>query len=459
MDILTTMNASAINAFRSLMPPLGTASSNNQIMGNVVFLHLTIAALLAFGMDPLCATLWKKKNDNQDDENDDDNNGKQSNDKHRRRRPVTFVSALLYGALRHVATAARFYLVLVVGAELYALVPTSTTNIILPYNEKRGGGREEEECTTSDNPSYNDNDDNNNASTHSPFLTSSIAAWLAGILWLGLTVSSVKHTLLLQSVAGHTLGRVALMDRFLDLGIAVVVILNMMDAMDMDASSSSTSSSMSIGVQSVLSAGGVGALAFSLASQDLAQGLVGGLAVQAWDAFTVGEIVLLDDGTEGTITEIGLVETHVKGYDAVVTRIPNKQLTTARVSNLSRVKTSRIVQPLRFAYHDLEKLPAVLERIKQEIQTSCPTVITDGSSAFLAVLEEYRADHIGGLVIANFKIPPRTLEFMNNRQECLLAIARAMKAHDVAFAMPVMEYRGSTSSSSSNNQMTTTNQD
>jgi hypothetical protein len=46
-------------------------------------------------------------------------------------------------------------------------------------------------------------------------------------------------------------------------------------------------------------------------------------------------------------------------------------------------------------------------------------------------------------VIANFDFPPRTLEFVTNRQEFVLAIARAMKKHGVDFAIPSIEYQGS----------------
>lgn len=103
---------------------------------------------------------------------------------------------------------------------------------------------------------------------------------------------------------------------------------------------------------------------FSLASQDLAQGLVGGLAVQAWDAFSGGDKIILGDDTEGVVSEVGLVETHLQGYDGIVTRLLNGQLTTARVSNLSRGRHSRLIENMRSHYGDIDKLPAVLQDIK-----------------------------------------------------------------------------------------------
>ena len=370
----------------------GTILSATDVASSVTMIHMTAAALLAFGMDPLCRLVWTKGHPNSDQ---------------------GFRSTFLYGVTHSIAISAQVYLGLVVTEILLQMVPEQM-NRVIPRALSSPADDEAKRL---------------NLLQAAPSVALS--------LWIGLSASTIKRILLLQSIAGKKLGRVALFDRFLDFCIAIVTMLNIMDVLDMD---------LSLGMQSVLSAGGVGALVFSLASQDLAQGLVGGLAVQAWDAFAVGDKIILGDGTEGIVTEIGLVETHLKGYDGIVTRIPNSQLTTARVSNLSRVQRSRLVQNLRFKYKDLDKLPAVLEDIKAEIISSCPSVITDGSAGFFAVLEEYRADHIGALVLANFNdIPPRTAEFINNRQEFLLAIARAVKKHGVEFAIPSIEYRGGVS--------------
>ena len=353
-------------------------------------LHWTLVALLAFGVDPLCRLWWKSSKTPQH-------------------------TTLWYGAIHSVAIAAQVYLGMVVLEFLLQHLPA------LPIfsHTHLGGG--------------------DTLHTFSLNLQQKAPA-VALSLWMGWTASTVKRVLLSQCVAGRKLGRVVLLDRLLDFVLLVVTTVNIMDTLDMD---------FSMGMQSLLSAGGVGALVFSLASQDLAQGLVGGLAVQAWDAFAVGDKIILGDGTEGIVTEIGLVETHLQGYDGIVTRIPNGQLTTARVSNLSRVKRSRLVQNLRFHYHDLDKLPALLRDMKQEIKQGCPSVITDGSAGFFAVLEEYHSDHVGGLVIANFDIPPRTAEFLENRQAFLLAIARAMQKHHVHFAIPAIETKGSGANSSS----------
>lgn len=343
---------------------------------------MTVAALLAFGTDILVKQIWKKGHP-------DSQEG--------------FRSTFLYGATHSVAISARVYLGFIITEFALKNIPALAS--LRLFSSEEGDRMDLGEA----------------------------APVVASYLWVGMSTCTIKKILLLQSISGKRLGRVALLDRFLDFVFMVVTFLNIFDVLQVD---------LSTGMQSVLSMGGVGALVFSLASKDIAEGVVGGLALNAWDAFDVGDIILLGDGTEGIVREVGLIETHIQGYDHTITRIPNGQLTTARVCNLSRVKKSRLAQTIRFKYSDLDKLPALLEDIKLEIQANCNEVITDGSAAFHSVLEKYEADHISGLVVANFNIPLRTKAYIDNRQQFMLAIAQAMKKHDVQFAIPSIEYCG-----------------
>jgi hypothetical protein len=81
--------------------------------------------------------------------------------------------------------------------------------------------------------------------------------------------------------------------------------------------------------------------------------------------------------------------------------------------------------------------------MKREIRTSCPKLISDGSKPFQAVLSSYESDHIAAYVNCHFDIPPATEDFVENRQQVLLAIARTMKRHDVDFALPSILYKTS----------------
>ncbi|CAB9502812.1 MscS family protein [Seminavis robusta] len=250
-------------------------------------------------------------------------------------------------------------------------------------------------------------------------------------IWAAYALGVVKRTLFFQKVAGNKLGRVKLYDQLIDFVIITVTVANILDELGMD---------IGMGFQSVFAASGIGALIFSLASKDLAEQIVGGVILQAWDFAEEGDDVRLGDGTEGTIRKIGLVETEIAGYDNIVIKLPNSQIINQRVSNISRTKQSQVKQILRFDYTDIEKVPQLLQDIKEEIQASCPKLITDGSKPFAAVMSNYQDDHIQCVVNVHFQIQPSSQEYSDNKEEVLRAIARAVANNDMKFAIPAINY-------------------
>lgn len=260
------------------------------------------------------------------------------------------------------------------------------------------------------------------------------ALTIAVTVWIAMSLSTIKRLIFLQKVSGTSLGRVALYDRLIDFILFLLSTLVVLDALRVDLTSS---------IQSLFTAGGVGALLFSLASRGLAEQIVGGFILNAWDDMEEGNDVVLGDKTEGVVHRIGLVETEIMGYDNVITKIPNSQLTAQRIQNLSRVKQSRVKQTLRFQYKDLEVLPIVLAEMKEEIRKSCPKLIDDGTKGFSCLLQSYEPDHVSACVSCHFNIPPSSGEYSENRQQVLLAIARAMRNHNVEFALPALMFETS----------------
>ena len=57
------------------------------------------------------------------------------------------------------------------------------------------------------------------------------------------------------------------------------------------------------------------------------------------------------------------------------------------------------------------------------------------------MLKNYEADHIQADVFCGFDIPPtNSSEYGSNREQVLLAIARAIRKNDVSFAIPAINY-------------------
>jgi small-conductance mechanosensitive channel len=96
---------------------------------------------------------------------------------------------------------------------------------------------------------------------------------IAVTVWMGLTMCTIKRIVLLQLVSGKRPGRLVLLDRLSEYIIFLIVALCVLDALSID---------LTWGIQTLLSAGGIGALIFSLAAKDLAEQIVGGFALGAW---------------------------------------------------------------------------------------------------------------------------------------------------------------------------------
>ena len=172
-------------------------------------------------------------------------------------------------------------------------------------------------------------------------------------------LSSIKQTLFLQRISGTKLGRTKIFDKLIDFILALCTAIVVLSELELD-------DDIGMGLKSIFAVSGVSALFFSIVSKDLAEHLAAGLAIQAWDAFNVGEIIKLGNGVQGKVVSIGLVETEIEGSDLIMTKIPNSKLVKEEVSNISRAKKSKVKQTLRFSYGDIKKVPKVLSDIQGE---------------------------------------------------------------------------------------------
>lgn len=67
------------------------------------------------------------------------------------------------------------------------------------------------------------------------------------------------------------------------------------------------------GLSSIFALSGAGTLTLTLATQDLVKKALGGLALASSDKFSIGDNIVLGDGTSGTVKKIGWLNTSIKG--------------------------------------------------------------------------------------------------------------------------------------------------
>lgn len=247
------------------------------------------------------------------------------------------------------------------------------------------------------------------------------------IVWAAQRLSVFKRYLLGRAFSRHPgkLGQAAIVDRLMDGIIYIVTGLFLMDILDVE---------MGVGVSSIFAFGSAGTLVVGLASKDVASMFVSGLTLTTTDHVREGDHVKFGDGTTGQIVRIGWMHTTIRGYDELIEVVPNSVLGMQRVKNISRLNMCQVKENLRLRYDDATKIPQCCADILQEIQQSCPDVITDGTRPLRAVWRGYEKDHLVVMVDVHFlNIKPIGTKYWNNRQQVLLAIHRAVKKNGCDF--------------------------
>ena len=125
------------------------------------------------------------------------------------------------------------------------------------------------------------------------------------------------------------------------------------------------------------------------------------------------------------------METDIRFDDGLQISVPNKDFSNQRLINMSRMKYCQVEQSLRFNYDDIEKLPSVLDEIKREIRSSCPLAVVDGSRPFQAFFKSYGEEYLEVDLDVHFRVCPDGDEYFQVRQDCLLAIDRAVRKQGV----------------------------
>lgn len=102
-------------------------------------------------------------------------------------------------------------------------------------------------------------------------------------------------------------------------------------------------------VAGLLAGLGIGGVAIALAAKDTVANIFGSVAVLVDQSFSVGDYIRIGD-TEGTAEKIGLRSTRVRTPEGFLVAIPNQNLTTSEIINLSARPTRRFVFTIGLVY-------------------------------------------------------------------------------------------------------------
>lgn len=117
---------------------------------------------------------------------------------------------------------------------------------------------------------------------------------------------------------------------------------------------------MGIETTSIIATAGIGGLAIGFGAQNLVKDVITGFFIIFEDQYSVGDFIKVEDIT-GTVEEIGLRITKLRGFKGDINIIPNGQIST--VTNYSRGNSAAIVD-VTIAYEaDLDRAIQVIDRV------------------------------------------------------------------------------------------------
>ncbi len=125
---------------------------------------------------------------------------------------------------------------------------------------------------------------------------------------------------------------------------------------------------------------GVGGLAVALAGREALSNLIGTIAILLDRPFKLGDFVVMGEGDQGTVIEIGLRSTRIKRLDGILVSIPNASVANMKIVNESApVTESQISVPVGVAYgssvNQVEQaLLAACQRCEYVVSEPVPSV-------------------------------------------------------------------------------------
>lgn len=188
-------------------------------------------------------------------------------------------------------------------------------------------------------------------------------------------------------------------------------------------------SNLGVNITSLVAGLGIGGLAFALAAQKILEDLFSSLAIFFDRPFAPGDFVVIGKD-KGTVQKIGIKTTRIKALSGEEVVIPNKDITSSRVSNYKRMKKRRVAFKVGVTYETdqakLEKIPSIAEKIingREQVEFSRTNFIEMGDSALVFEIVYHIDDREYDL-------------YVDIQQDILLGLKAAFEKEGIEFAYP-----------------------
>ncbi|MEM9345719.1 MAG: mechanosensitive ion channel family protein [Planctomycetota bacterium] len=177
---------------------------------------------------------------------------------------------------------------------------------------------------------------------------------------------------------------------------------------------------------------GIGSLAFAFAAKDTIENFFGSVAVILDKPFEVGDWVVIDGSTEGTVEELGFRSTRIRTFYNSQITVPNSTLVRATVDNYGRRKYRRWKTHVGVQYDTPpDKLIAFTEGIRELVRQHPYT----RKDYYQVWMHQWSSSSMDVLLYIFFEVPDWSTE-LRERERMFVDIVRLADSLGVQFAFP-----------------------
>ena len=189
-----------------------------------------------------------------------------------------------------------------------------------------------------------------------------------------------------------------------------------------------------VNMTAIVTLGGASSFALTFAFQDVFKNLFGGLMILFSRPFKIGDgIELFGKNIQGSVEEIGLYQSKVRGWDTVPYIIPNSMFLVNPIKNLDHRHQRRINFTAGLRYEDFDKVEPV---IKDMLELLAGHEQIDSDATIRVNLAAYGASTLDINVLCFAVEGLGGSDFFALQQDLLLACGRIVAGHGADFAFP-----------------------
>lgn len=181
------------------------------------------------------------------------------------------------------------------------------------------------------------------------------------------------------------------------------------------------------GVAALVASAGV---AIGLGLQGALSNVAGGLLILVSRPFKLGDYIIVDGSTEGTVKEIQFLYTRLQRPDNTLSIIPNGTLAGASIRNVSAFPDRRLdIQVGIFYGQDVD----VVREIILDSLASCPLIRTSYKN------EVFISELADSAVVLNVRCYVASADFLHSKAEITELVYKALTKENIGIPYPQMD--------------------